>query len=488
MSILAKVKHLLFRNRTVGQTIAKNTFWLTFGEITGRILRTGVVIYAARVLGAEGWGVFSYAMSLAALFTIFSDVGLSAVLIREGAKNPETREKYFVTTLVIKLFLIVFSFIVVMLGAPHFTKIPLSTNLLLFIALLLSFDSLRGFGVSLFRAVEKMEMEAFSNILTQGVILIAGILILIFSPSPEHLAITYAIGSAAGLLLTVISIWPYFKKFWQHFDKNLLKPIFKAAWPFGVAGLMGAVMINTDTIIIGWLKTAADVGYYSAAQKPILLLYMLPSLIAGGFFPVLAKLANKDNERFRYTLERGLAFVFLLAIPFTVGIILTSGQIIHLLFGNAYFNLPTILTLQFLAITLITNFPMNLLVNSVFAYDRQKDLIIFWTIGAIGNAVFDLLLIPIWGIAGAALATVIMQAISNGLIWWKMKKINNFSVLKYFPKIIIATIVMTIVVILSNRLNMPILVTVPVAAIIYLLTLVLLKEKMILQMKTLLKT
>jgi len=450
----------------------------------GRILRTGVVIYAARALGAEGWGVFSYAMSLAALFTIFSDIGLSAVLIREGAKSPEAREKYFATTLVLKIILIAISFAVVMFGVPHFTKIPLSTNLLFFIVLLLLFDSLRGFGVSLFRATEKMEMEAFSNILTQGVILVAGVAILIISPSPEHLAITYATGSAAGLILVIISLWPYLKKFWQHFDKNLFKPILKAAWPFGVAGLLGAIMINTDTIIIGWLRTATDVGYYSAAQKPVLLLYILPSLIAGGFFPVLAKLANKDNEKLREALEKGLAFVFLLAIPFAVGMILTSGQIIHLLFGNEYFNQPTIITLQLLAITLITNFPISLLVNAIFAYDRQKDLITFWTIGAIGNAVFDLLLIPVWGIAGAALATVIIQIITGSLIWYKMKKINNFSVFGYLKKIILATFIMAAFVVLLRWLHWPVLAIVPASAGIYLAALILFKEKIISQFKT----
>ena len=348
---MSKIINLLFKNQTLRQTVAKNTFWLTFGEIVGRILRTGVVIYAARVLGANGWGVFSYAMSLAALFTIFSDIGLSAVLIREGTKNPEVKEKYFATTFAIKLVLIAISFAIVMFGAPHFTKIPLSTTLLLFVTLLTLFDSLRGFGVSLFRSVERMEMEAFSNIITQGILLITGILILIFYPKPENLAITYAIGSAAGLTFTVVALWPYFRKFWANFDKNLLKPILKAAWPFGVAGLLGAIMINTDTILIGWFKKAVDVGYYSAAQKPIYLLYTIPFFIAGGFFPALAKLANKDNERFKIILEKGLTFVFLLAIPFAVAIILTSGQIIHLLFGNAYFNSATILTLQLLAIT-----------------------------------------------------------------------------------------------------------------------------------------
>ncbi len=484
---MSKIRTLLFQNKTLSQTIAKNTFWLTFGELVGRILRTGVVVYAARVLGAGGWGIFSYAMSLAAVFTIFSDIGLSAVLIREGAKNPETKQKYFATTLVLKIILIVFSFLIVMFGIPHFTKIPLSTSLLFFITLLLLFDSLRGFGVSLFRAVEKMEMEAFSNILTQGIILFAGILILIFAPSPENLAITYAIGSAAGLTLTIVSLWPYFKKFWHHFDRNLLRPILRVAWPFGVSGLLDAMMINTDTVLIGWFKNVTDVGYYSAAQKPILLLYLLPSLIAGGFFPVLARLANRDNEKFRNILEKGLAFVFLLAIPFAVGIILTSGQIIHFVFGNEYFNQQTILSLQLLAITLITSFPMSLLINSIFAYDKQKKLIAFSIIGVVGNAILDIFLIPIWGIAGSALATVIIQIICNGLIWYRMRKINNFSVLKYLPKIIVATIIMAAAVILFQYLKFPLLINVSFAGAIYFLALIFFKERTIFQLKEVLK-
>lgn len=488
LSILRKIKHFLFRNKTTSQTIVKNTFWLTFGEITGRILRTGVVIYAARVLGANGFGVFSYAMSLAAMFTIFSDIGLSAVLVREGTKNPETKEKYFATTFAIKLVLIAISFAIVMIGAPHFTKIPLSIILLLFVTLLTLFDSLRSFGASLFRSVERMELEAFSNIITQGVLLVVGILILVFYPSPENLAITYAIGSAAGLIFTVIALWPYFRKFWTNFDKNLLKPILKAAWPFGVAGLLGAIMLNTDTMLIGWFKKAVDVGYYSAAQKPIYLLYTIPFFIAGGFFPALARLANKNNERFKTTLEKGLTFVFLLAIPFAVVTILTSGQIIHLLFGNAYLNSATILTLQLLAITLITNFPAGLLVNAIFAYDRQKDLILFWTVGAVGNAILDLLLIPKFGIVGSALATVIVQIISISLIWWRMKKINNFSILPHLKKIIPATLIMGFFVLFFKSLNWPVIINVVVSGGIYLAVLILFKEKMITQLKTVLKS
>ena len=53
-----KLKKFLFANQTPDQTIAKNTIWLVVGKIGTRLLRTILVIYAARILGAANWGVF----------------------------------------------------------------------------------------------------------------------------------------------------------------------------------------------------------------------------------------------------------------------------------------------------------------------------------------------------------------------------------------------------------------------------------------------
>src|SRR3990170_334910 len=72
-----KIKKFLLNNESTAQTIVKNTFWLSLSESVGRALRIAIIIYAARVLGAAGWGTFSYMASLAAVFTIFADIGIS---------------------------------------------------------------------------------------------------------------------------------------------------------------------------------------------------------------------------------------------------------------------------------------------------------------------------------------------------------------------------------------------------------------------------
>ena len=484
--MVKKIKEFLFQNKNIRQTIAKNAFWLSFGEIIGRILRAGVVIYSARILGAEQWGVFSYAITLAAMFTIFSDIGLSSVLTREAAKDPLNRDRYFSTIFVFKIILIIILFAAILLGTPYFTKIPLSRMLILLTALMIVFDSLQNFGKALFRAIEKMEREALINIITQSVILIAGMFVLFKYPSPENLAFAYVIGSAVGLIAGVSFLLPFLKKIFSHFDINLFKPIVAAAWPFGIVGVLGAVMINTDTIMIGWLENAKAVGIYAAAQKPIMLLYIFPSLIAGAFFPVFSRLAGKDDEQFHSLLEKGLSFIFLLALPFSIGILLTAPQIINLLYGAEYQSATA--SLQILALTIITAYSASIIANSIFAYNRQKILIGYAVIGALGNVILNALFIPFWGIEGAALSTIFTQILSVGYAWWKMKKINNFSVFKNLKKIIPAALLMAIFVRLLQLLDLPLLIIILVAGAFYFLTLLILKEKLLFQMRSLLKS
>ena len=65
-----KIKQFLFKNSSAKQTVAKNTFWLSVSNFGGRIIKAVIIIYAARVLGTAGYGVFSYALTLASFLTL----------------------------------------------------------------------------------------------------------------------------------------------------------------------------------------------------------------------------------------------------------------------------------------------------------------------------------------------------------------------------------------------------------------------------------
>lgn len=417
----------LLNNRTTGQTIAKNTFWLFFGQMASRLLRAAIVIYAARLLGAASWGAFSYAVGIAAFLTIFSDIGINALITKEASRNPELKDKYLSTAFFTKLGLLSVFVLGVIIFFPHLTNLPEAAAIMPILIFVFAFDTLRDLGSALSRALERMEIEAGINIFTNFAITVLGFAFLIMHPSSRSLALAYAIGSAIGLIAIFYTLRDHFKDILKNFHKELIKPILLTAWPFGLMGIMGAIMLNTDIIMLGWLRTAEEVGYYSAAQKPIQLLYVLPTLLATSIFPVLARKAKSNPEEAKTILEKSVALVILFAIPVVLMGIFLAHPIMNILFGPEYS--PGIKTFQILMITIAIVYPSTLLGNAIFAYDRQKYFLVFVAAAALGNALFNALLIPPLGIEGAALSTVITQLITNVLIWIKMKKINDFQIL-----------------------------------------------------------
>src|SRR3989344_5960186 len=308
-----KILNWLFNNQTISQTIAKNTFWLFSGQMISRLLRAAIVIYAARILGAAGWGAFSYALGIAAFLTVFSDIGINALIVKEASRSPELKDRYLSTAFFSKLGMLSILILGTIAFFPYLTRIEEAAAIMPILIFVFAFDTLRELGSALSRSLEKMEIEAGIQIFTNFVIVALGFVFLSMQKTSQSLALAYAIGSGAGLIAIVYALRAHFKNILKNFDKKLVKEIFMTAWPFGLMGLMGAIMLNTDIIMLGWLRSPEEVGYYSAAQKIIYLLYILPSLLASGIFPSLVRLVKSDSEKARQLLEKTVAVVFLAA-------------------------------------------------------------------------------------------------------------------------------------------------------------------------------
>lgn len=425
--MLKKIKTFLFQNSSLSQTVAKNTFWLFAGQFVSRALRAIIVIYAARVLGAAGWGAFSYALGVAAFLTIFSDIGINALLTKEASRNPELKNQYLATAFFIKLALLTLCVAGVIIAFPYLTNIPEAAVLMPILVLVFAFDTLRDLGSALARALEKMEVEAAILIFTNAAIVVLGLTLLTMYKTASALAWGYAIGSALGFFAIAIALKHHYGAIIKNFSKRLVLPILTTAWPFGLMGLMGAIMLNTDIIMLGWLRSATEVGYYSAAQKLILLSYVFPQLIATSVFPPLARAVAADKPAAKALLEKSVAFTMLVAIPLAAAILLLAAPLTTLIFGGAY--APAIPALRLLAFTILIVYPSTLLGNAVFAYDKQKSFLTFVLVAIFGNAVFNLLLIPSYGILGAATATIITQLITNALIWRKMRRVTGLQII-----------------------------------------------------------
>ncbi len=441
--MITRIKSFLFENKSEKQTFLKNTFWLTAGNISSRLIRGLMIIYAARVLGTAGYGIFSYILSLAGFFTMFSDIGLTGLLTRELVQKPHDVQRYIATTLRIKLVITFVSVILTLFAAPLFITIDAARPLLPIVAILLAFDSLRGFTFSITRAKSKMEIESSLSVTTDLLITGLGFAALFLRPSAEWLAVAYTAGSGLGFLIAFLVIHKWAGGLLKGFDRKLVKPILSSAWPFAVMGLLGGLMINIDTIIIGWFRGADELGLYGAAQRPVQLFYLFPAFASTSLFPLLSKYVREGlNDRFRHPLERAVTGVLAAAIPLTVGGVLLGTPVVALIFGAQYFGAT--LTFQLLLTTVLTIFPGMIIGNAIFAYDEQKVFLKSVGWGALANVVFDLLFIPPYGIAVSAVATIIAQIVANGYVWAKLKHIVPFYTLRFLGKIALASLGMGI--------------------------------------------
>jgi PST family polysaccharide transporter len=477
-----KIKNFLFKNTSSKQTVAKNTVWLSIANFGGRFIKAAVVIYAARVLGTAGWGLFSYATTLAAFFTLCMDPGVNWIVMREAGKaTPNDRLKIFSTTFVLKIFLIAAGVVIVIFVAPFFSTLAGATALLPIAALIIAGDTIRDFFSSFIRSMEKMEWEAGIFLLTNIAIVIFGFIFLILKPTPVSFGWGYVVGTTIGAIAAIGFLRNYFKTVFSHFSPKLIPAILKVAWPFTITSALGLLLTTTDVLIVSWMRNASDVGIYSAAIRVIQILYLVPTVIQFSTLPLFSRLANKDNAGFRAVLERVIGVVFVASIPLALGGAILGTEIMRLVFGAAYASGG--LSFKILMITMLVDYPAMIISNAIFAYNHQKSLIISSAIGGILNVGLDLLFIPSFGIAGSAVATLIAQTASNAYLWHAMKKINYFEVMPKLGKVAVSGIAMAIVVGILFLLHVNVIVNIAIGGLVYFSLLYVLREPLLVEIK-----
>lgn len=482
--MVKRLKDLLFNNRSTKQTVVKNIVWLTVGQIGSRIIRAAIIIYAARLLGVAEYGAFSYALGLAGFFTIFVDIGLNTILTRESSKNPEERTRFFATIFWLKIFLLTLTAGLIITIAPHFSKIEAAKQLITLVAFLTFFDSLRDFVLAFFRSFEKMEWETLINMATNIAITVSGFIILAYAPTAKALLITYCASTAFGALIALLMIKKYLLQIFSAFQKNLIKTIIQSALPVAMMSFLGAFMTNVDLVMLGWLKTSEAVGLYSASQKIIQILYIIPSIFAIAAFPALSRFVQKgQQETIKKLMEKLITVSLTLAVPITIGGIILAKPLISFIYGQDYSG--GTIVFQLLLIPIIFIFPGQMIGYFILANDKQMKITAVAGISSILNLGLNYILIPFWSIAGAAIATLISQIFYNLTTWRISKKITDFKTLQHIKKIITGGVLMGIISFLLNKIDLNILINITISGALYFGFLYLVKEKIIFETKEL---
>ncbi len=457
------------------QRIAKNTAVLLAATIISKVLGFFYVMYTARYLGAEGFGILSFALAFTGIFGVLTDLGLGPLTVREVARDKSLAKKYLNNITVMKIILVTITFALIvivlnLLGYPEQT-----IKVVYLITLSVVFNSFTGIFYSIFRAFEKMEYQSLGQILNSALMLFGVFFAISRGFSVIGFASLYFMISVVALVYSfVISIWKFVKPK-MDVDWSFWRPTIKEALPFGLTGISGMIYTYTDSIMLSLMQGNEVVGWYNAAYRLILVLLFIPGIINIAIFPTMSKFYISSQNALKLMCEKYFKFMLIAGIPLGVGTTLLASKIILLIFGSEY--RPSIIVLQILIWTIVFTFAGASFVKLFESINRQIVITKISGICVIVNILLNLFLIPKFSYVGASVATVITEVILVGSIFIFAYKfgynIQSKKVVENISKVIISSVIMGAFLWYFKSLNLFILIT--LAILFYFITIYVIK-------------
>lgn len=472
-----KILNYLFKNFSHEQTIVKNSFWIALSRVLSSFFRAILVILSFRILGPEYQGSFYLAMNFLLIFSVIPDFGIVPIFIRELTKGDK-EEKYLVANFLVTFFLLfLFSLPLIFLGEKLIVKDLLAKKIIWILVIFVFFDIFRELLYALFRAQEKMEYQAFSFSLTNFLILIFGIFFLLKFKHPYFLALAYLLGGFLGFLFTLFLlnfrvIFNYFKFF--EF-KNIIK-ILNQSWAIGIANFIFLLITYIDSLILGYLSTTKAVGIYNSVVKINEFLYFLPLSLAMALFPKITKNLEKKEE-IRNILNFGFSLALLLSLPLVFGVFTLSFDFLNFLYGKDY--LEADLALKLISLSIPFNFLFLILVDTLIALDKRRELLKFDFLILIINIFLNIIFIPYFSYFASSLITSFSSLLSFLFSFFLVKKYINFSFnLKEIKNYLLASFLMTL---LISFLSFHLILKILIGIIFYFFYLWLLEDKILIK-------
>lgn len=420
------LKKIFFFNNTLKQTFLKNTFWLSAGELLAKLFKFFLIPLSARLLGPEKFGLLGYVITLATAFFIFSDFGLGGIFAREYRKENVSKETLISTLFVIKMVLLFGALIVA--SAAYFTIRDVDVQKIYFIILAtVFFDELKKIGFLIASSEQRTEYRFSALIVESSLTTVIGLYVLYTLPTLIGIAWAYFFGNLASWLVTLFLVRKYLpKRINTTLDQMVI--MLKTSVPFLLTTGLTLFMVTTDSLFVKWFLGAKSVGYYQAALRLVQLGFLFVYVVNLSLYPIMSGLYNQKKQ-LSEVLKQGLGVLLMVGIPLFIAGEVLATQIFLTVFGKAY--TPSINIFRILLFSLLLEFILSLVNNTLLVLRQEKANLKISGLALIINAVLNLLLIPIIGIKGAVLATVIAKTIDLFLTWILCKK--NLSGYSLFP-------------------------------------------------------
>lgn len=455
--------------------VARSGAVYTGALLVQKILSFAYFSFVARSLGPELLGKYIFVLSFAAFFSLLVDFGFVNLAIRDFARNKEDEERDFRIFFTFRLLLAVCAAAVLWLAALFLRYDAGLLTLLAITTAIMLMDAFTAFFYAVFRARQNLFYESIGTVSFQIIVLVAGLFALSQTRDLRVLLLVIALGSFWHLLYSLslikirvrLSLRPLF-------DRLRIKYWLSRAAPFFLAAGFIKAYNTLDTILLKNISGDEAAGLYAIPAKIVFTFPFLAMGITAAVYPAMSNYAVAAPERLQPIFSRTLQLLLAISLPIAVGIFLLAEPIFGRIWPQFSESVPALRILIWAAVFLFIEYPFGSLLNATGnerrnTWNRGVQLFIFIAL--------NIFLIPRYGFMGAvytALASSILIVILGA---WRTRRLvrlfgraNNLAFCKTAAS---ALIMAGFVWRLAGQYSF--LVIIPLAAVVYLAMLILLR-------------
>jgi O-antigen/teichoic acid export membrane protein len=403
------------------------------GEILARLVAFLATAYLARKLGPYGFGVVGFAAAICSYLSIGVTAGFNAVGAREVARNQKKAAALAGGVVVVRLILATVAMaitgaVALLLDKPETVRWVVILTSLTFLTLALD-------TAWVYKGLGRTGKVGIALVMAQLGYLGA---VLAFVQNPSDV-VWVPLAQFLGELLAALFLGlPLFLQgSWAPQVREGFR-ILVGSRALALSRFLRTMIFSFDVVLLSFLVGEAEVGLYTAAYRICLLVLAVGVALHSSYLPEFARAAKSGDSTLTELTTRSIFFAWSLALPMLVGGSLLAQPMLRDLFGSPFDDAAQAFRILLLSATFI--FVNGALRNIYLATHRLR--IETWIIATAAglNVVLNILLIPRFGMVGAAAAT----AFAEGLILaWGMMLIRRWSIrprLAGFVKVIAATL------------------------------------------------
>jgi O-antigen/teichoic acid export membrane protein len=373
-------------------------------------------VYFAHALGPAPLGAYFLFLAYFGIFNLIGDGGFGGAAIKRVSEGRDQNE-FFSAFVVLRILLILVSIPILILAEP-FLKDLSSSGMFpwLLLALVVSvFASCASMGVY---GAGKVGIFQISTIADTIFRVLFQVVAVVMGFSVAGLAGGFVAGMIAGSMVN----FHYLDLRLTGFRISHLVSLFGFSfWIFLTTS--GSLVFNyADTILIGYFMENADVGIYRTAFQLTSVATFTTLALHTVLYPKISNWhADGNITAIETALARAFTYSLILAIPVCIGGWIFGEQLLYYLYGESF--VPGAPAFYFLLLVQVANVFMYLGTMSLNALDRPREAFWVTALASLANIVLNILLIPVLGITGAAIATLITMSLNAGVALYLLSKL-----------------------------------------------------------------